>query len=124
VFDLDGTLTDNMECHAEAFALFLRRHGLPGMTMAMRQRLDGKRNSEIFPILFCDLTLRSFVRSRKRKERVSRAVTRAAQPLAGRSHCSSGPRAARRGSRRQLQSRTWFIRFRPSVWRSHQRHHA
>ena len=52
VFDLDGTLTDNMACHAEAFAIFLHRHGLPEFTMAMRERLDGKRNSEIFPILF------------------------------------------------------------------------
>jgi beta-phosphoglucomutase len=52
VFDLDGTLTDNMSWHAEAFALFLRRHGLPDLTMAMRHRIDGKRNAEIFPILF------------------------------------------------------------------------
>ena len=52
VFDLDGTLTDNMACHAEAFALFLERHGLPELTMAMRERIDGKRNAEIFPILF------------------------------------------------------------------------
>ena len=52
VFDLDGTLTDNMACHAEAFAFFLERHGLPKLTMAMRERIDGKRNAEIFPILF------------------------------------------------------------------------
>lgn len=52
VFDLDGTLTDNMPWHARAFALFLRRHGLPELTMAMRHRIDGKRNAEIFPILF------------------------------------------------------------------------
>lgn len=52
VFDLDGTLTDNMACHAEAFAIFLARHGLPRLTMEMRERIDGKRNAEIFPILF------------------------------------------------------------------------
>jgi HAD superfamily hydrolase (TIGR01509 family) len=52
VFDLDGTLTDNMVWHAEAFSLFLKRHGLPELTLAMRERIDGKRNSEIFPILF------------------------------------------------------------------------
>jgi beta-phosphoglucomutase len=52
VFDLDGTLTDNMGLHAEAFARFAARHGLPPLTAADRARLDGKRNSEIFPVLF------------------------------------------------------------------------
>lgn len=52
VFDLDGTLTDNMGLHAEAFARFAARHGLPPLTPADRARLDGKRNSEIFPVLF------------------------------------------------------------------------
>lgn len=52
VFDLDGTLTDNMAAHAEAFAEFMQRRGRPTLTMADRRRLDGKRNSEIFPDLF------------------------------------------------------------------------
>jgi len=52
VFDLDGTMVDNMALHAEAFAVFAQRHGLPPLTTADRIRLDGKRNSEIFPILF------------------------------------------------------------------------
>ena len=52
VFDLDGTLVDNMAVHAEAFAIFVTRHGLPPLTMADRARLDGKRNRDIFPDLF------------------------------------------------------------------------
>lgn len=52
VFDIDGTLVDNMSLHAEAFAAFARRHGLPPLTHEDRARLDGRRNSEIFPILF------------------------------------------------------------------------
>jgi HAD superfamily hydrolase (TIGR01509 family) len=52
VFDLDGTMVDNMALHAEAFGVFAQRHGLPPLTHADRVRLDGKRNSEIFPILF------------------------------------------------------------------------
>lgn len=52
VFDLDGTLTDNMAIHAEAFSVFAGRHGLPPLTREDRIRLDGKRNSEIFPELF------------------------------------------------------------------------
>ncbi len=52
IFDLDGTLVDNMELHAEAFAIFVGRHGLPPLTLADRARLDGKRNRDIFPDLF------------------------------------------------------------------------
>jgi HAD superfamily hydrolase (TIGR01509 family) len=52
IFDLDGTLTDNMSHHAAAFSVFMEHHGLAPLTMDMRRRIDGKRNSEIFPILF------------------------------------------------------------------------
>jgi len=52
IFDLDGTLLDNMALHAEAFAIFGRRHALPAFGEDMRERLDGKRNRDIFPVLF------------------------------------------------------------------------
>jgi beta-phosphoglucomutase len=52
IFDIDGTIVDNMHLHAEAFGVFAERHGLPALTPADRARLDGRRNSEIFPILF------------------------------------------------------------------------
>lgn len=52
ILDIDGTIVDNMHLHAEAFALFAERHGLPPLTKDDRARLDGRRNSEIFPILF------------------------------------------------------------------------
>ncbi len=51
VFDLDGTLTDNMPLHADAFGIFAERHGLI-LSSDLRGRLDGKRNRDIFPILF------------------------------------------------------------------------
>jgi len=41
-----------MHLHAEAFSVFAERHGLPPLTPQDRARLDGRRNSEIFPILF------------------------------------------------------------------------
>lgn len=41
-----------MALHAEAFAVFAARHGLPALTPADRAKLDGRRNSEIFPVLF------------------------------------------------------------------------
>jgi beta-phosphoglucomutase len=52
IFDMDGTIVDNMHLHADAFAVFAERHGLPPLTSEDRARLDGRRNSEIFPILF------------------------------------------------------------------------
>ena len=52
IFDIDGTIVDNMHLHAEAFGVFAERHGLPPLTREDRARLDGRRNSEIFPILF------------------------------------------------------------------------
>ena len=52
VFDLDGTLVDNMTLHAQAFEKFAEAHQLPPLTMDLRRRIDGKRNSEIFPMLF------------------------------------------------------------------------
>lgn len=51
VFDLDGTLTDNMALHAQAFERFCARHGLPPLTLERRARYDGKRNRDIFPDL-------------------------------------------------------------------------
>lgn len=54
IFDLDGTLLDNMDIHAEAFTTFTRSHDLPDLTEVMRRRIDGKRNRDIFPILFDD----------------------------------------------------------------------
>ena len=52
VFDLDGTLVDNMALHVEAFQGFAGRHGLPPLDLTARARFDGKRNRDIFPDLF------------------------------------------------------------------------
>lgn len=41
-----------MALHAEASAVFAARHGLPPLTAEDRARTDGRRNSEIFPLLF------------------------------------------------------------------------
>ncbi len=52
IFDLDGTVVDNMPVHAEAFTIFVERHGLRPLTLDDRKRLDGRRNRDIFPDLF------------------------------------------------------------------------
>ena len=57
VFDMDGTLLDNMPFHEEAFNTFAARHGLPALTLETRKWMDGKRNRDIFPYLFSTRTL-------------------------------------------------------------------
>lgn len=52
VFDLDGTLTDNVGLHMQAFERFCARHGLPPLTPEGRTHVGGKRNRDVFPYLF------------------------------------------------------------------------
>src|SRR5262245_39549344 len=51
VFDIDGTLLNNMPFHEEAFNIWAERHGLPALTLETRKWMDGKRNRDIFPYL-------------------------------------------------------------------------
>lgn len=85
VFDLDGTLVDNMELHTEAFADFMGRHGRPPLDDAQRARLDGKRNTDIFPELFGrDLPREELLALADEKEALYRALSRGRLvPLAG-----------------------------------------
>lgn len=85
IFDLDGTLVDNMAVHAEAFAIFVERHGLPPLTLADRARLDGKRNTDIFPDLFGRPLAADFLRACiDEKESLYRELSRGRlAPLAG-----------------------------------------
>ena len=77
VFDLDGTLVDNMPLHAQAFERFVAAHGLPPMTMDVRRRIDGKRNSEIFPMLFeCELSMEDVLQYEEEKEGAYRQLSR------------------------------------------------
>lgn len=52
IFDLDGTLTDNMGLHREAYAVLMQRYGLRQRSQAEMARLDGKRNDQILPVIF------------------------------------------------------------------------
>jgi len=74
-----------MASHVEAFTLFLERHGLPGLTMAMRQRIDGKRSAEIFPIVFDrEVSVEEVATFEDEKEGAYRELSRARlRPLAG-----------------------------------------
>jgi beta-phosphoglucomutase len=85
VFDLDGTLVDNMALHAEAFAEFMTRRGLPPLDEAQRARLDGKRNTDIFPdLLGRELPREELVSVSEEKESLYRTLSRGRlSPLAG-----------------------------------------
>lgn len=85
VFDLDGTLTDNMPIHRRAFDAFAVRYGLPPLDEPMRLRLDGKRNSDIFPILFgADLAPERGAALAEEKEILYREMSRGLlRPLPG-----------------------------------------
>jgi beta-phosphoglucomutase len=85
IFDLDGTLVNNMPWHAQAFDAFVARHRLPPMDMAMRERTDGKRNKEIFPILFGrEMTTAEIEALEEEKEGMYRDISRGKlAPLVG-----------------------------------------
>jgi beta-phosphoglucomutase len=77
VFDLDGTLVDNMPLHAQAFQRFAEAHDLPPLTMDLRRRIDGKRNSEIFPMLFeREMTMEEVLLFEEEKEGAYRQLSR------------------------------------------------
>jgi HAD superfamily hydrolase (TIGR01509 family) len=77
VFDLDGTLVDNMGVHAQAFAAFVGAHGLPPFDEGMRARFDGKRNRDIFPTLFGrELSPEEIARFSDEKESLYRELSR------------------------------------------------
>lgn len=96
IFDIDGTLVDNMALHAEAFAAFAARHGLLPLTPEDRARLDGRRNSEIFPILFGrDVARDEWQAYEEEKEGLYRELSRGRLvPLKGLSRLMAHYRAA------------------------------
>jgi beta-phosphoglucomutase len=77
VFDMDGTLLDNMSFHEEAFNTFAARHGLPALTLETRKWMDGKRNRDIFPYLFTrELTPADIEQLSEEKESLYRQLSK------------------------------------------------
>ncbi|MDR1226762.1 MAG: beta-phosphoglucomutase family hydrolase [Prevotellaceae bacterium] len=52
IFDMDGTLVDNMRYHMEATALFFKKHGVEMTMDEFLQRFNGKTNNDIFRAIF------------------------------------------------------------------------
>jgi len=51
IFDMDGTLVDNMRYHSEAWVALSRRLGIEATAERFEREFAGKKNEEILPIL-------------------------------------------------------------------------
>lgn len=75
VFDLDGTLVDNIAFHFEAFRVLASRHGVAVMDDATFQSFNGLKNEDIFPrFLGRELTREEIVALSEEKEATYRAL--------------------------------------------------
>ncbi|HWQ14765.1 MAG TPA: HAD family phosphatase [Roseiflexaceae bacterium] len=84
IFDMDGTLTDNMHLHAEAFVVFGRRYELAAPAPEVAAGLVGKRNREILPVLFGRaLSDDEIERYAEEKERIYHELMGAIAPVPG-----------------------------------------
>jgi len=84
IFDMDGTLADNMPLHHAAFRQFIERHRLTPPAADIAASLTGKRNREIMPVLFGrpldEAELSAYA---DEKESLYRAMIPGLRPLAG-----------------------------------------
>ncbi|MEN9934176.1 MAG: hypothetical protein RLZZ387_755 [Chloroflexota bacterium] len=84
IFDMDGTITNNMHLHAEAFVIFGRRYELAPPSPDVAAGLSGKRNREILPVLFSrELTDEEIERYAEEKERIYHTLMDAITLLPG-----------------------------------------
>jgi HAD superfamily hydrolase (TIGR01509 family) len=74
-----------MDLHVEAWTRFTERHHLRPFTLEVRARLDGKRNRDIFPIIFeRELSTDDIKRYADEKESLYREISRGrVEPLPG-----------------------------------------
>lgn len=84
IFDMDGTLIDNMRFHTAAWQQMLAENGVEMDGNEFLVRTAGKTNREILPTIFDDLTDERLFRLSERKETLYRELfLPARQPLAG-----------------------------------------
>lgn len=84
IFDMDGTLINNMGWHAQAWQQLLTENGLPFDRDEFSRRTAGKINTEIIPEVFGAITAARLEELSNRKESLYRELyTPHRQPLAG-----------------------------------------
>ncbi len=52
IFDMDGTMINNMSYHKKAWKEFLNRHGVSFTEEEFSHKISGKKNDQIFEIVF------------------------------------------------------------------------
>lgn len=52
IFDMDGTMINNMAYHQKAWQAFLKRHGIALTEDEFRHKISGKKNDQIFELVF------------------------------------------------------------------------
>ena len=52
IFDMDGTMINNMAYHQKAWQEYLRRHGIELDEAEFKAKISGKKNDQIFEIVF------------------------------------------------------------------------
>ncbi|HLM62599.1 MAG TPA: HAD family phosphatase [Pyrinomonadaceae bacterium] len=74
IFDMDGTLVDNMRFHGEAWKAMLLENGIETDTHAFLVKTAGKTNREIIPNFFKDATEERLLELGLRKETIYREL--------------------------------------------------
>jgi len=75
IFDMDGTMINNMEYHKKAWREFFKRHDLDFTEDEFRQKISGKKNDEIFALVFDrKLSLEEIAKYTEEKEAVYREL--------------------------------------------------
>lgn len=75
IFDMDGTMINNMLYHKKAWMEFAKRHGLTLTEEEFREKFSGKKNDKIFAMIFQkDLTSDEITTYTEEKEGIYREL--------------------------------------------------
>ncbi len=75
IFDMDGTMVDNMGYHKQAWIAFAKKHGINLSEYDFQHKFSGKKNKDIFESLFNkSLTLEEITSFTKEKEGLYRKI--------------------------------------------------
>ncbi|MCZ8184166.1 MAG: beta-phosphoglucomutase family hydrolase [Beijerinckiaceae bacterium] len=84
IFDMDGTIVDNMRFHDDAWEVWHREYGLPFDRAGFFARTAGRTNPEILGELFPDLPPEEIIRRGEEKEAAYRSLYAAhVRPMTG-----------------------------------------
>lgn len=74
IFDMDGTLVDNMQFHTEAWQMMLKENGVKAQAEDFLVKTAGKTNREIIPQIFPNASHRKIKELAERKESLYREL--------------------------------------------------